>query len=242
MKEISTSSKFNALCILTGLMCILPVVSAVETKPNAKSSVPPAPITGTISNTNAILSNAIGTGATTPARFAGIMFELKEHPGRHYIFKSPSFEHQGRNLLSEDLKGLTVRLVCEPEGDDPSAVESNVQSLTWVPPPVATQNSSPQSDPKAATVSVGERILGDPDIFSADFARQVRAAAAGEGLAVPAPCPEMAKLEEKYGNADSVKVEVVKVKGGPTVMLALHYYGDIGLGVANERVMAVLKK
>jgi hypothetical protein len=29
---------------------------------------------------------------------------------------------------------------------------------------------------------------------------------------------------------------------GPTVMLAVHYYGDLGLGVANEVVMAVMKE
>ena len=39
-----------------------------------------------------------------------------------------------------------------------------------------------------------------------------------------------------------MKVETFSVEDGPTIMLAMHYYGDLALGVANEVVMAVMKE
>lgn len=90
--------------------------------------------------------------------------------------------------------------------------------------------------------TIGDRILDDREFFSPDFAKSVRSAAAGKGAVVPAPRPEAAKFEQKYGKADKVELEIVSVENGPTAALAVHYYGDLGLGVANEVVMAVLKK
>jgi hypothetical protein len=218
-----------------------PGYTTPEAKQAPQTATASKPVIGTISDCGIMLGNAIGTDAKTPARFAGIMFRLREYPGRDYIFKSPTFEHQGRNL-TENLKGLMVSLVCEADGDDPSTVEISVVSLNWLPAADASRSPASGPDPKLPPASVGERILGDTDFFTPEFAKRVRAAAPGEGMAVPAPCPEMAKCKAKYGNADSVKVEIIKVKDGPTVMLAMHYYGDIGLGVANEVIMAVLKK
>ncbi len=108
-------------------------------------------------------------------------------------------------------------------------------------PEMSTTPNPSQSGSTAVEgkVSIGDRILDDTTLFSTQFALAVRATSAGKGRTVPKPCPPIAKVREKYGKSESVALETVVVEDGPTVMLAIHRYGNLGLGVANGLVMAV---
>jgi hypothetical protein len=96
-----------------------------------------------------------------------------------------------------------------------------------------------RADQSRTKPPIGDRILDDRAFFSAEFAQAVRDTPAGKGRIVSAPCPPIAKVARKYGKPDKVGMEVFKVQDGPTVMLGIHSYGNLDLGVANELVMAV---
>ena len=109
--------------------------------------------------------------------------------------------------------------------------------------PKASSRSRAEAKEAETTAPVGERILDDTGFFPKEFAKTVGALSpGGKGRLVPSPTPEIAKVEKKYGKADKVEVLAVDIENGPGLLMAVHYYGDIGLGVANARVMAVLKK
>lgn len=105
-----------------------------------------------------------------------------------------------------------------------------------------TEERETENETATASKKSGEKILKDKKLFSPDFVKVLFADPPGQGRIVPSPTPEINVVIAKYGNADQIKLETIKVIDGPTVMIAAHYYGNYVFGVANGRIMVVLKK
>jgi hypothetical protein len=86
-------------------------------------------ITGTIAKQPSAMIT-FESEANKPARFHGIVFVLKEYPGKSFTFRSRSFKHDGQSLL-EDLTGRKVELACKSAGGK----EYEVINLKWLDAP-----------------------------------------------------------------------------------------------------------
>lgn len=102
---------------------------AQATKPS-----PSQPINGTIKASNSIIEASFGA-SSAPMKWHGITFTLQEFPGREFIFNSQSFEHQGRNLATDNLKGVKVQVTCKNSGQR----TCRVATLKWLDAPSPAQ-------------------------------------------------------------------------------------------------------
>jgi len=103
-------------------------------------------LTGVITESVATASVALGSSRGTPAKFKGIVFQLRGHPGKKFNFPADSFEYQGRQLAG-DLKGVPVaiRAYCYKPGEGETESYCEVSSLKWLAAqPAATKPAPPQ--------------------------------------------------------------------------------------------------